>query len=145
MNGITVIARFQQDTRRPFLVTSCCTQVNLAANTALFIKQGFAWNAVVNHIDHTTNGTAAILQRTWPTQYFDAFNADGIRRDGMVVAQVGCIQQGTTIVQNADAVTVLPANNRAAGVRAKVGAADTGCAVECFTECGFGSQQQAFT
>ena len=45
-------------------------------------------------------------------------------------------QQRAAIVQNTDTVAILAANNRAAGVRSKVGAAHTGRFIKRFTECG---------
>ena len=86
MQGVTVVACFQQHGATFFPIAGCQIQIDLAREAAFFIKQGFARNAVVNHVDDATHSTSAVEKRAWAAQNFNALNADGVGRDGMVIA-----------------------------------------------------------
>ena len=141
VKGESVSPRLNQRPKSALTVAAGTAQIKLSGSTAFAVKNRLSRNAVVNHIDHTANRASPVLQRPRPAQDFNALNADGVSRNGMVIAERRYIQQAAAIVQNADTVTVLPANDRAAGVRPEVSAAHAGCAVQRFTQRGFRAQQ----
>ena len=72
---------FQQSACTALAVAAGKTYIQLAGCAAFAVKQRCFWDAVVNDIDHSTDGAAAVLQRAWPAQHFDAFNADRVSSD----------------------------------------------------------------
>ena len=144
MQGVAVVAAFEQCASAAFPVPARKAQIQFAAHAPIDVEQRLARYAVVNDVHRAADGAAAVLQCARPAQHFDALDADRIGRHRMVVAQVGNIEQRATVVQDADPVPVLAANDGPAGVGAEVGAAHARNAVECFAQRRVGAQKQRF-
>ena len=129
MQSKTVVAGLQQRGGGAPSVTTAALQVQLARYTTLGIKQALLRDAVVDHVDHTTHGAAAVHQCARAAQHFDAVHGDRVGRHGMVVAQARGVHTGAAVLQDAHPVAIEPADDGAAGVGAKVAATDAGCAV----------------
>ncbi|MNP05433.1 hypothetical protein D3C76_973870 [compost metagenome] len=91
-------------------------------------------NAVVEGVDHATDGVAAVEQGGRATDDLDAVDGDRVQRHGVVVGQRRGIQGADAIAQDANAVAVQAADHRAAGPRAEPGRGDTRLFVQGFTE-----------
>ena len=137
MQGKPVGASLQQCASAALAVNAGKAQIELTRHAAFAVKLRFFCNAVVNYIDHTANRAAALLPRAQATQNFNAVNADGVRRDGVVKAERRHIEQAAAVIENADAVAVLSANNRLTGAGAKVGAADARRAIKRLAQSRF--------
>ncbi len=91
-------------------------------------------DAVVEGVDHATDGVAAVEQGGRAADDLDAVDSDRVQRHGVVIGQRRGIQRADAIAQDANAVAVQAADYRAAGARAEPGRGDTGLLVEGFTE-----------
>jgi len=102
----------------------------------------FGGDAVIEGIDHATDGAAAIQQRGGAPHDLDALHIDRVQWHRMVVRQRRRIQRAHAIAQQANAVAVLAANNRSAGAWAEVGRGHPRLFVQGFTEAAFLLQGQ---
>ena len=143
VQGIARVARLQQQRTTALCIAASQTQIDLARDATRSVEQGLAGNAVVDHIDHATDSTAAILQGCRPAQDLDALHRQRVQRDRMVGAQARGIHRGTPVVQDADAVAIQASNHRATGIGAEVGAADARRAIQRLAQRGLGAQQQS--
>ena len=139
MQAQTLVAALQHERGRAFAVAAGQAKVRLAGDPF----QRLARDAVVDDVDHAPHGAAAVQQGAWAAQHLDAFDADRVGGDRMVEAQAGRVHGGAAIGQDADAVTVQPADDGPAGVGPEVGAAHTGCARERFAQGRLRAQKQA--
>ena len=140
MQRKAVSAGLQQRSAGALCVAAGALQVQLARDPAFGIKLALLWDTVVDHIDDSAYRVAAVHQSPRTAQHLDTLHGDGVRRYGMVIAQTRCINAGTAVLQNADAVTVQPADDGAAGIRAKVAAAHTRCSVQGLAQGAMGAQ-----
>ena len=106
---------------------------------------GFGGDAVVEGVDHATDGVAAVEQGGRATDDFDALNVDRIQWHGVVVGQRRSVQRAHAIAQNADPVAVQAANDRSAGARAEVRRRHTRLLVQGFTQAALLLQCQVIT
>jgi hypothetical protein len=135
-----VVAAFEHHAAVLFLVAGGKAQVGAAAEAV----DGFGRDAVVDHVDHAAHRAAAVLQRRGAAQHLDAVGDQRIDRHRVVVAQRRGVGRAAAVLQDADAVAVLPADDRAARVGAEVAAAHAGQVVERFAERRVGAQQEFF-
>ncbi len=80
-----------------------------------------AWNAVVDRVDDAADRAAAVQQCRRAAQHLDTLDEQRLQRHGVVVAQARRVDRGVTVVEQADAVTVEAANDRAARLRPEAG------------------------
>ena len=103
---------------------------------------GLGGDAIVEGIDHATDGAAAVQQGGRAAHDFNAVNVDRVQRHRVVVGQRRGVQRPYTVAQDANTVAVLATNDRAAGPRAKVRRRHTRLLVQGFTEAAFLLQGQ---
>ena len=139
VQGEAVGTGLQQRCGRACRIATAALQVQLARYTALGIKLALLRDAVVDDIHNTAHGAATVHQRAGTTQHLDAFHGDGVGRHGVVIAQARGIDACTAVLQDTHTVTVQPADDGAAGIGAKVAAADAGCAIQRLTQRALGA------
>ena len=111
-----VVTRFHQSAGTALI--SCATHAHFGfTHHATFgTKDAFTRDAVVDHIHHTADGTAAVQQSGRTTQHFNPLGGKRIDRNGVVIAEARHIHVGTTVLQDAYAVTFHAANDGAAHI-----------------------------
>ena len=132
MESPIALPGFQQRCAAAFAIACGGLQPGLALD-ALHPLTG---QAVVDHIDHTPDGAAAVEERRRAPQHFDAVYRQDLDRHRVVGTERRGIGGRATVVEDADAVAVQPSDHRTAGVGSKVAATDTGQAVETLTQTG---------
>jgi hypothetical protein len=142
MQHVTVVAAVERQRPAAFLIAAAVGRVEAALHAALRV-QGCARYAAVDHIDHAAHGAAAVLQHAGAAQHLDALGQQRIQHHRVVGAERRQVQAGASVVEDGDAVAVLPADHRAAGIGAEVAAAHAGQAVECLAQRGLPALQQA--
>ena len=141
VQGITFVARLHQTGHAAFVVTRARLQLGLAQHA----RDCFSRYAVVDHVDHTAHGAAAIKQGGRAPKHFHTVGGQDIERHRVVVAQRRSIQAGGAVVQHPDAVAIEPANGGAAGVGAKVSAGHTGQTVQGLAQSALPALKQVDT
>ena len=91
---------------------------------ALDAMDGRLGNPVGQHVDHTAHRAAAVEKGGRSTHHLDALDCHRVGRHRMVERQAGGVQCADRALQNANAVTVLAANDRPAGAGAEIGGTD---------------------
>ena len=80
----------------------------------------FARDAVIHYVDYPTNGTATILQGSRAAQYFNLGRTGAVGRYVMIRANTRNIRNIQAILYNFYPRTIVTADHRATGHRAKV-------------------------
>ena len=100
-------------------------------------------DASVNGVHHAADGIGAVEQRRWAAHDLDARDGHGIEADRVIHACRRGVNGVAAILQDADAVAVLPADDGPACRRAVVGGAHAGRARERLAERGLECEEQA--
>ncbi|MNZ66823.1 hypothetical protein D3C78_850560 [compost metagenome] len=101
-----------------------------------------AGDAVVEAVDHTADGIAAIEQSGRAAHDFHALDGIRVFRHGVVVGQRRSIQRTHAIAQDADTVAIHAADDRPAGAGAEPGRGHARQAVEGLAQAALLAQRQ---
>ena len=136
----TAVARLKNDSTRLFPLGAAEAAFNASVDT-LYCRLR---NAVIDDIDHTANGAAAVEQCRRSAHDFRAFDHQRIDRYRVVKTQRRGVQHADAVLQQADAVTIKAADHRTAGVGAETGRGHPGQAVQRVAERGTAQAEQFF-
>lgn len=114
-----IVTSFNHRTSAALIGGASSPHFGLAHHASFGVKASFACDAVVDHIDHTTNSTPAIQQGGRATQNFNALRGEWVNRHCVVVAQGRHVHVGTAVLQDANAVTIHATNHRSPHIWAK--------------------------
>ncbi|MCY1409369.1 hypothetical protein D9M71_247170 [compost metagenome] len=117
---------------------ACCVGAAIAqlAGT-LNAVYGLGRDAVIESIDHATDGIAPIEQGGGATDDLDALDVDRVQWHCVIIGQRRGVQCTDPVAQQADTVAIEPANDRAAGAGAEPGRGHAGLLVQGFAQAGF--------
>src|SRR5690606_39824429 len=93
-------------------------------------------DTVVDDVDHSANGGAAVEEGGGTADDFHAFDEQGVEADGVVGAGIGGVDGVCAVLENAHAVGAEAADDGAAGGGAEGGGAEPGGVGEGFAEGG---------
>ena len=93
-------------------------------------------DAMVDHVDDTADGVAAVEKGGGAADDFDAIDEQRIERGRVIRAGGGGIDRANPVFENADAVAAESADHGAARARAEICGRDAGLAGEGFAERG---------
>ena len=93
-------------------------------------------HAVVDHVDHAADGTAAVEQRGRPAQHLDAIGQHGLGGIGVIGAGIGGIAHGHAVLQHQHARCALAADHGLPHPRTEGGERHTGLLLQRLAEGG---------